>query len=204
MICQRRQLNCLLYIFFLLKCFRWVRERKPQWDQRSHQPGDASAQWRTETQHSIHSGNRQQCFDRICHKKSNLIKHTFHVMLFLTFKHNTEKVNGKVQQDNRKQRIKAPLCASGLVVPFLHLHQQTNTAGLWDMQHEPPWELHHPGWISTWRTGTQTDPAGEGGYQTVPAGMKNTLTPVPPSIPRTHSPTFTVIHLYVCLSLTYT
>lgn len=64
---------------------------------------------------------------------------------------------------------------SGLVLPFLHIHKQTDPAGLWDLQHQPPRELHGPGGLPTWRAGAPEDPEGEGGHQAVPAGKRTSL-----------------------------
>lgn len=46
-----------------------------------------------------------------------------------------------------------------------------------NLQHKPSGELHHPRRIPTWRTRAQTNPAGKGSYQAVPAGRK-TVTPM--------------------------
>lgn len=67
------------------------------------------------------------------------------------------------------------MCPSGLVLSFLHVHQQADPAGLRDLQHQPSRGLRGPGRVPTGRTGAPTDPAGEGGHQAVPAG--ETVTP---------------------------
>lgn len=65
--------------------------------------------------------------------------------------------------------------SSGLVLSFLHIHKQTDPAGLWDLQHQPPRELRRPRGVPAWCTGAPADPEGEGGHQAVPAGKKTTL-----------------------------
>lgn len=79
-------------------------------------------------------------------------------------------------------KSKSIICATGLVMPLLHLHKQTDSARLWDLQHKSPWQLHHSWWIPTRCTGAQTDPTGEGGCQTIPAGRNSAVKKyLPPS-----------------------
>lgn len=115
--------------------------------------------------------------------------------------------NDKVQQDKqkaRKQRIKAtPLCLRvGRARHALTLTNQHGRAVKSAAQTAPrttssrgDTDLTH--WNSDGSSRRRRPSDSTSRYE------KNTLTPVPPSIPCTHSLTCTIIHLYICLSPTY-